>query len=277
MIASLVHPFDRDGACVFRGLNHLTGYRNQLLVVMVLVNRVLIRVVHELESMAVAFVRVLLGAFGFSDPHGVARFVELQRQACIQNDGIDIVPRRKIATSFHELKLCVYFFCCSTSVWADGVFEHNDITGLLYSIVRLRCNDESKRLKRCGHLELAAAVIANQNFAKIDRSALRRDSPENVGQILATKAGWLVEVREFSLDRNRSAFALDLGLASGRQHQLRAGEIKLRASAAVLVIHCLDRAIDRPDSESWSTVFVAVRWLCLRIDLNKPSHAEYPG
>jgi len=55
------------------------------------------------------------------------------------------------------------------------------------------------------------------------------------------------------------------------------GEIKLRASAAVLVIHCLDRAIDRPDPEFWSAVFVAIRWLCLRIDLNKPSHAKYSG
>jgi len=61
------------------------------------------------------------------------------------------------------------------------------------------------------------------------------------------------------------------------EHQLAAREITLRACAAVLVINCLDGTAYHPHAESWIAVLVAIRRQCLRICLNKASHADYPG
>src|ERR1035441_8249733 len=131
-----VNSFDRDLARVFSRLNRRSGGSNQGLFVDVLVYRVRIGAVHQLYSMLVARAGIGLSTLGLSDPERIPRLVELQRQAGVQNHGVELVSGGNVAATLQELVLRIHFLACSLCICAYDVLKDDDVAGLPNSVVR---------------------------------------------------------------------------------------------------------------------------------------------
>src|SRR5216684_2805794 len=67
-------------------------------------------------------------------------------------------------------------------------------------------------------------------------SALRGNRPQDVGQILETKLGGVVEAHEFGFDFDAVALVLDFGFAAGHLHQFGALKTDHGGAAGAAVI-----------------------------------------
>ncbi len=165
--------------------------------------------------MLIAVAGVRLGSFGLRDAQGIARFKEFQRQLGIQNHRIEFVAGGNVAAAFQKFILCVHRFGSSLGILADDVFEHHDVAGLSNRIVRFRGDDQSEGLKVGGDVQLAAMVVADQDFAQVHCAALGRNRPQNVSQILIAESRGLLQIAKFHFDFDVALLAFYLGLAVG--------------------------------------------------------------
>ena len=85
-------------------------------------------------------------------------------------------------------------------------------------------------------------VVADQNFAQIHGAALGRNRPQDVRQILIAKSRRFLQIAKFHFNFGIALLALYFGLAVRRRHKVRAREIQLRSSAAVLIVDRLHAA-----------------------------------
>src|SRR6185369_1747194 len=159
-------------------------------------------------------------------------------------------------------------------VLANYVFEHDDIAGLTNGIIRLCGDDQSEGLQVGGDVQLTAAVIAYQYFAKVYRPSLGRDCPQDIGQVLVAESRRLLQIPKLDFDFDVALLALHFGLAVRSRHQIRTCEIQLGGSAAMLVVDSLHATADYVYSEYGSRTEGFDDDGCLRIGLSKCAQTE---
>ena len=100
--------------------------------------------------------------------------------------------------------------------------------------VGLGGNDQRKLLQSGGHFHIRLGA-ARHYLTQVHRPALGRDCPQNIGQVLHTKAVGRHESLKFGVDEGLS-LAGDVGLALALGQEAGAGEPYFCAPAAVPVI-----------------------------------------
>src|SRR5262249_49180118 len=108
------------------------------------------------------------------------------------------------------------------------VFRYNNVAGLRYPEVRLGCDDQSKRLQVRCHVQNAAFVSVEKDFTEIHWPSLRRNRPQNVGQILGAKPRSRLEVFEFGFDFDIALLTFDFRFAMRCGQQWRSAKIEPR-------------------------------------------------
>src|SRR4029077_7819335 len=130
--------------------------------------------IHLINGLFVAGGSVAFGAGGFRDSQGIAGLKEFERQFGVQDDGIEFVAGGNVAAAIDEFKLGIHDFGSADSIRANGVLENYEVARAADGVVRLRSYDHRESLEVSGHVELAAVIVANQDFADVDGAAFGR-------------------------------------------------------------------------------------------------------
>src|SRR5579871_4233401 len=87
-------------------------------------------------------------------------------------------------------------------------------------------------------------IAAQSQLSQILGAAFRRNGPQDVGQVLGAELAGRREMIDVHVYLRRSHFAIDIGAAPRHGHELRAAEVDLGHSAAVVIVNRVDGARD---------------------------------
>ncbi len=139
----------------------------------------------------------------------IACFKELQRSFAVNAEDrvLDFGVRRGIHAAGE--KFVTRFDAFSASV---GIFQNHGVPRLRYREIGFRSDDHAEGLHIGDGLYFAAAAL-QRKFAEIFRAALRRNGPQNIGEIFEAKFRCVFNVAEFRADFDATAFVLHFGFA----------------------------------------------------------------
>ena len=75
------------------------------------------------------------------------------------------------STAADQFILRIHSLGCAVRICTNCILEYNNVARPPHGIIRFRGHDHGERLKIRGYVELAAVIIAHQNFTKVDRTS----------------------------------------------------------------------------------------------------------
>src|SRR6202158_6264836 len=234
-----------------------------------------IGLVHRANGLFVAWGGISFGAGRLRYAQGIARFKEFERQFGVQNYRVELITSGDVAAAIYQFVFGIHGLASADGIRANGVLEDHDVAGTTHGIIRFRGYDHRESLKVRGHVQLAAVVIAHQNFADVDWAAFGRNRPQDIGEVLVAKTRGLVQSRKFDFDCQCPALAFDFGHARRGRHQIGALEIDLSGSTAVFIAHRAGRAAHYIDSIGRRWIAGVCRHLRLGLSLRRCAKRHY--
>ena len=231
--------FHRHDAGFFGGLHGFArGRFDRLTVALARVN--VFRVSELLLCFGERSGGVFVGERDMRNAQGVARFKKFERCFAVDaEDGVlDFRVGRGINAPAQKLVACVDIFDFAQRGGANDVFENDGITRLVHGKIRFRRDDHAEGLHIRDGFDFAAAVLQH-HFAQVYGAALRRNGPQDEGQIFEAEFGGFFQPQESRVDLDAVAFILHFRFAAGRGHQFGALKIDLGGAAGAAVGHGL--------------------------------------
>ena len=215
-LAFLIYLLDGNNACVLGGLYSFTRIGNLRLLVASSRLKVL-RVLQTHLGFIQRVRRVLFRSRPFGDSHRIARLVKLERDSRIHGYGLKFVgiDIQFVLSPLEQLVLRLNFLKLSLGVRPHFVLQHHHVAGLGHGKVGFGGYDQAKSLQIAGHIQLAFAILAEQDFAQVNRASLGTDGPQDVRQVLRAEFARRLQALELRIDMDCALLARDLGIAAG--------------------------------------------------------------
>src|SRR6266850_6485736 len=136
---------------------------------------------------------VLVGQGDARDSNGIARFEKFERCFAVDTeDGVfDFGVGGRIDAAAQEFEAGVDVFHFAERGGAENIFENDGVARLVDREIRFSGDEHAEGLHVRDGFHFAAAVLQH-DFAEIHGAALRRNRPQDVGEILETELGGVV-------------------------------------------------------------------------------------